>query len=160
MELVSSVQALVSWMLNNKEKVLRCQRVAQVVVGVFLLLLGYFIGKDHLTLVRKGARASGIVVDYKAEDFRDSRNFTSTGYMPVVQFQAGDHVIQFKDWMGSRIAGPLRRQVPVLYDAANPSVAMIDRAVMNWIPWAPMIALGLFLFFAGVRGLTRSAAQT
>jgi hypothetical protein len=146
---------------QQQRKVLRYQCVAQVVTGLFLLLLGHVIGKDHLTLVRKGVRASGIVVDYKAEDFRDSnRNFTSTGYMPVVQFLAGDRVIQFKDWMGSGIAGPLRRPVIVLYDPANPSVAMIDRAVMNWVPWAPMMAIGIFLFVVGVRGWSRTTVQT
>jgi hypothetical protein len=156
--MASSVQALGTWMINNKGKVLRYTYVAQILTGLFLLLLGYVIGKDRLNLVRHGERASGIVVDYKAESFRQSTGFQSTGYMPIVQFQAGDRVVRFKDWMGSSIAGPFRRSVIVLYDPANPTIAMIDRPVLNWIPWAPTMAIGAFLFLVGLRGLAHRVA--
>jgi hypothetical protein len=42
--------------------------------------------------------------------------------------------------------------VIVLYDPTNPSVAMIDRPVWNWIPWAPTFAVGLFLALAAIKG--------
>lgn len=157
--MASSVQALAAWMTTYKGKVLRYTYVAQILTGLFLLLLGYVIGKDHLNLVRHGVRASGIVVDYRAESFRNSRNFSSTGYMPIVQFQVADRVVQFKDWLGSSIAGPRRRPVIVLYDPANPIIAMIDRPVLNWIPWAPTMAIGVFLLFVGLRGLARPVAE-
>jgi len=40
----------------------------------------------------------------------------------------------------------------VLYDPEKPSLAMIDRPVWNWIPWAPTLGVGLFLVFVGIRG--------
>jgi Protein of unknown function (DUF3592) len=147
-------------MMANKGKVLRYTYVAQILTGLFLLLLGYVIGKDHLNLVRHGVRASGIVVDYKAQNFRDSnRNFNETGYMPIVQFQVEDHVVQFKDWLGSGMPGPRRRPVMVLYDPANPSTAMIDRPILNWVPWGPTMAVGVFLLLVGLRGIARPVAQ-
>jgi Protein of unknown function (DUF3592) len=159
-KVASSVQALTVWMTNNKGKVLHYTFVAQILTGLFLLWLGYAIGKDHLNLVRHGVRASGIVVDYKAENFRESTGYRSTGYMPIVQFQAGDRVVRFQDWLGSSIAGPSRRPVMVLYEPANPSIAMIDRGTMNWIPWAPTMAVGLFLLLVGLRGVSRPVPLT
>jgi hypothetical protein len=41
--------------------------------------------------------------------------------------------------------------VIVLYDPANPSLAMIDRPVWNWLPWAPIFALGLFLVLVAIK---------
>jgi hypothetical protein len=47
----------------------------------------------------------------------------------------------------------------VLYDPSNPSTAIIDRALMNWIPWAPIGLTGAFLcsvgFVGGVKSLRR-----
>jgi hypothetical protein len=158
--MASSAQALAAWMANNRGKVFRYIYVLQIVTGLIFLFLGYFTGKDHFILIRRGVRAPGIVVDYKAEIFRDSsRNSTSTGYMPIVQFQAGERIVRFEDWMGSRIAESLRRPVTVLYNPTNPSNAMIDRPIMNWIPWAPTFALGLFLFLVGLRGCARPVVQ-
>jgi hypothetical protein len=45
----------------------------------------------------------------------------------------------------------------VLYDPVHPTSAMIDRQVMNWIPWGPTIGVGAFLILVGTIGLVRSA---
>jgi hypothetical protein len=70
--------------------------------------------------------------------------------MPIVKFQAGGQDVEFKDWMGTN-AAVLNVRVTVLYDAEKPSLAMIDRPVWNWIPWAPTLGMGLFLILVGVR---------
>ena len=44
----------------------------------------------------------------------------------------------------------------VLYDPANPAVAMIDRPVWNWIPRAPTFAVGLFMVLAAINGFFKS----
>jgi hypothetical protein len=159
-QLVASINTLAGNMVSNKARVLRYTYVAQVVTGLFLLFFGYFIGKEHLRLVRAGVRASGIVVEYKAQTFRASRqNLGGTGYMPVVEFQAGERTVRFKDWLGSSSPGMLQRPVTVLYDPANPAAAMIDRPVMNWVPWGPTMAVGAFLMLVGTGGLVRSRNQ-
>jgi hypothetical protein len=76
--------------------------------------------------------------------------------MPIVEFQAGDRVVQFQDWLGAKIAGTRNVSVIVLYDPVNPSVAMIDRPVWNWIPCAPNFAVGVFLILVAIRGTFRS----
>jgi len=149
-----------AWHAANRGKVLRYTYIAQVVTGLFLLLFGYTIGKEHLRLVRFGLRAPGTVVDFQRQQFRDSSRTSSsthTGFMPVVQFQAADRVIRFKDWLGSSSAGPLHQSVIVLYDPVHPTSAMIDRQVMNWIPWGPTIGVGAFLILVGTIGLVHSA---
>ena len=154
-------ESLVDSITNNQASIIgnarRYAPFAQVVVGLFLAVFGYYIGKDHLQLIRHGVRAAGVIVDYKTQTFRDSsRNFTSTGFMPIVQFAAGDRAIRFKDWLGSNSRGVLGKPVIVLYDPANPSTAMIDRPVWNWIPWGPALGVGLFLILVGIRGVVRA----
>ena len=74
----------------------------------------------------------------------DNTRMDFTAFMPIVEFKLGDRTIRFKDWMGSSVAAGLNNPVPVIYDSSEPSVAMIDRPVRNWIPWAPAFVLALF----------------
>ena len=84
---------------------------------------------------------------------RRSTGYYDTAEMPVVEYQAGGRAVQFQDWL-SRPSDPyLRANVMVLYDPANPAVAMIDRPTWNWIPWGPAIAVGLLLVLSGAKGL-------
>lgn len=76
--------------------------------------------------------------------------------MPIVEFQAGDRVVQFQDWLGTKIAGNINVSVIVLYDPVNPSVAMIDRPVWNWIPWTPIFVVGVFLVLVAIKGAFRA----
>ena len=153
-QVLEGIKGFAGWAQNNKEKILRYARIMEVVVGMFLLCLGYYIGKDHFHLIRDGVRVPGTIVEYKQEYFPGSfgrSNRSSQAFMPVVKFQAGPQDVEFKDWIGTNNAVKNIR-VTVLYDPEKPSLAMIDRPVWNWIPWAPTLGVGLFLFFVGVRG--------
>jgi hypothetical protein len=159
---ISAINRLAEWTTNNKAKVLRYMRYAQAFTGLFLLALGYYIGREHFHLIRGGVRAPGTIVGYKQEYFpgnysRPSSSGT-TASMPLVKFQAGDRVVQFKDWMGTN-AEVLNVRVTVLYDPANPCSAMIDRPVWNWIPWAPTFAVGLFLVLVAIKAWLRSPQE-
>jgi uncharacterized protein DUF3592 len=159
---VSGINQLSAWATNNKEKILRYTRVAQAVTGLFLMALGYYIGREHFHLIRAGVRTPGTIVGYKEEYFRGDYSRASssgtTAFMPIVKFQAGDRVVQFKDWVGTN-AAVLNVRVTVLYDPANPSLAMIDRPVMNWIPWAPTFVVGLFLILVAIKAWLASASR-
>ena len=153
-QVLEEIKGFAGWAQNNKDKLLRYTRIAEAMTGVFLLCLGYYIGKDHYHLIRGGMRAQGMIVGYKQEYFPGSNGRLGSGseaFMPIVNFQAGGQDVEFKDWMGTSNAVKNIR-VTVLYDPENPAMAMIDRPVWNWIPWAPTLGMGLFLFFVGVRG--------
>jgi hypothetical protein len=146
-------------MTSNREKILRYAWIPQLFAGLVFLGLGYFMGHAHFQLIREGVRAPGRIVGYKQESFRTSSSTTSSttnGYMPLVEFHTNDRFIHFQDWLGTGIAGNKNVPVIVLYDPANPSVAMIDRRVWNWIPWAPTFAVGLLLFLSAINGFFRS----
>jgi len=154
---MASVERLVARLTGNREKILRYAWIPQLSVGLFLLGLAYFMGHEHFHLIREGVRAPGTIIGYKQENFRrSSDSFSTTGYMPIVEFRAGDHSYRFQDWLGARFAGSTNVPVTVLYDPANPSVAMIDRPARNWLPWAPIFAVGLFLLLVGVSAFFRS----
>lgn len=156
--MIIRITQLATWMVGNKAKVLHYTRVAQVVVGLFFVLFGYYIGRDHFHLIQEGVRTQGTIVGYKQESFPDGgRVGWDSASMPVVKFRAGERDVQFKDWMGSHAAVSWKTPVTVLYDPADPAVAMIDRPVWNWIPWAPTFAVGLFLFLVGIKALFDSS---
>ena len=146
-------------MTSNRERVFRYAWIPQLFAGLVFLGLGYFMGHAHFHLIREGVRAPGRIVSYKQQSFRSSSSGTSsttTSYMPIVEFHTNDRFIQFQDWLGTKIAGNANDPVIVLYDPANPSVAMIDRPTWNWLPWAPIVAVGLFLVLVATKGFFQS----
>jgi hypothetical protein len=160
---LATVKELVSWTISNREKVFRYAWIPQLFAGLVFLGLGYFMGHAHFHLIREGVRAPGRIVGYKQESFRSSSSGTSsttTGYMPIVEFHTNERFIQFQDWLGTKIAGNANVPVIVLYDPANPSVAMIDRPAWNWLPWAPILAVGVFLVLVAIKGFIQSRRST
>jgi len=151
-----TISDLVKWIVSNRAKVLRYTYFLQLLVGVFLILLGYHTGRLHFRLIREGVRTAGKIVDYQQTHFRDGQAYSgdfTLAFMPIVEFKARDRVVRFADWLGSSSAGELNKTVTVLYQPGDPSAAMIDRPVWNWLPWAPMFALGLFLTLVGMKNL-------
>jgi hypothetical protein len=156
---MASVQQLVASMTANREKIMRYAWIPQLFGGLVFLGLGYFMGHAHFHLIRQGVKAPARIIGYKQESFRSSSgntSSTSTGYMPIVEFHTNDRFVQFQDWLGTNIAGTTNAPVMVLYDPANPTVAMIDRPVWNWLPWAPIFAVGLFLVLVAIKGALRT----
>jgi hypothetical protein len=153
------IDELVARTMENKGKLFRYIWILQLLVGASLLFLGYVGGNGHFRLIRQGVRTPGRVVAHQQESFKSSSgtsSSTTTAFMPIVEFRAGGQVLRFKDWLGSPSIGRLPDRVTVLYDPANPSIAMIDRPVMNWFPWAPIGAVGLFLVVIAIRGWVRA----
>jgi hypothetical protein len=144
---------LITWFKNNPQKLRRYGALLQMLMGLFLIFFGYFAGRAHFHLIREGVRTQGQITGHAPEYFRSrSGNSNDTAYIPSVEFSARDGVIRFRDWMGSSSTGNLHTSVIVLYDPADPAVAMIDRPVWNWIPWAPCFAVGVFLVLVAING--------
>jgi hypothetical protein len=147
-----NVEELIDRVLKNKEAIFRYIVVVQAMTGVFLLFMAYFMGHVHFHLIRTGNRTIGKIIDYKETHIASgpSRQSTIT-FLPIVEFTAKGGSVRFTDWLGSSSAAGRGDRVTVLYDPEDPSVAMIDRPVMNWIPWAPIGAAGFFLCLAALR---------
>ena len=126
----------------------------QIIVGIFLLVFGYWIGGDHARLVFFGQRTTGKLVGYQEEKYRTESGGVpwASGYMPVVEFTVGRDTVRFQDWMASHFSVPMGGTVPVLFDPARPANAVIDRPVWNYVPWAPMFGIALLLLVSGIRG--------
>jgi hypothetical protein len=143
----------VAWVDALGAAFVRARRTLQFATGLFLALLGLHLGRVRIALMVDGVRATGRIVAYEPRLM--PRAGTSTGrtlaFMPVVEFPTGTHVVRFTDWLGSSAAAARQDSVPVLYRRAEPSVAMIDRPVGNWLPWGPTLALGLFLSLDALR---------
>jgi hypothetical protein len=153
---LASVEQLGAWLTVNREKILQYAWLPQSFLGLILLGLGYFMGHTHFHLIREGMRAPGRIIGFKQERFGRSSGSSSTGFMPIVEFHTDERFVQFQDWLGSNSTGGLYNPVIVLYDPANPAEAMIDRPVWNWVPWAPIFAVGLFLVLVAIKGALRT----
>lgn len=126
----------------------------QIAVGIFLLAFGYWIGHDHCRLVFWGVKVQGKLVAYQEQHFSHNSagtSYSDTASMPVVEFRAQGQTIRFRDWVGSNFRTPMGGFVQILYDPQYPNNAMIDRPIMNWIPWAPMMVVGTLLTISGFR---------
>jgi hypothetical protein len=90
---------------------------------------------------------SSAIVEYK--EYRDSH--ATSSFMPMVEFEANYERIRFEDWVGRTSRRGTGALTSVLYDSANPSHAMIDRGILNWLPWGPCAALGLLLTLSALK---------
>ena len=148
-------QNAVACLPTYRATVRRYAFIPQLLAAILFLGFAYWTGKDHSHLLFKGSHTQGEVVGFKPVVIRSSRSdsFSRTANMPIIRFRAGDHITQFQEWKASRSDPGLHAQVPVLYDPTDPSVAMMDRGAINWIPWAPCAAIGMLLALAGLKGL-------
>ena len=150
-------QDQVAWLLANREKMARYMFIPQFLAAAVFLSFAYGAGHVHAHLLFKGATTRGTIVDFRVVHFRQSSgSVTSLGatiYEPIVEFTAADRLLRFQEFKGSNSRVGLGWSVPVLYDPADPSFAMIDRGFWNWLPWAPCFLIGLPVAFASLKGL-------
>jgi len=155
---MASPQEQVAWLLANRERISRYIFIPQLLAAAIFLSFAYATGKVHAHLLFRSARTQGTIVGFKSARISDRTatggfNGTSTIYEPVIEFTMNDDVFRVQEWKGSESRVGLGWSVPVIYDPANPSVAMLDRGVWNWLPWAPCFAIGVVLALASLRGL-------
>lgn len=150
-------QNQVAWLLSNREKIARYMFIPQFLAAAVSLAFAYSTGHVHAHLLFKGVPTRGTIVALKPVQMSNrSSNGTQnyyTIYEPLVEFSSGERIVRFQEWKGSRSNAGLGSSVPVLYDPADPSFAMIDRGFWNWLPWAPCFLIGLPVAFASLKGL-------
>ena len=151
-------QEQVAWMLANRAKIFRWMFIPQLLVAALFLGFSYYTGHVHARLLVSGARATGKIIALKPVRMweRSSTTVSSlsrTIYEPLVEFSVGDRTFRVQEWKGSESKAGLGWSVPVLYDPANPSIAMMDRGLSNWIPWGIAFLIGLPVALSGLKGL-------
>jgi hypothetical protein len=147
-------QDQVARLLTNRARIARVMFIPQLVAALLLLGFAYVTGKVHAHLLITGARTQGKIIALVPVRMQGrTRSGTTMIYEPVIEFGAGDRVLRFQEWKGSQSSAGLGWAVPVVYDPANPSVAMMDRGLANWLPWAPCFAIGLILALAALKGI-------
>ena len=152
-------QDQVAWLLANREKIFRFAFLPQLLVAVVLSSFAYSTGKTDVHLLLKGARTQGKIVGFQKRQFYRSRNRISTGtpgyniYLPIVEFEAQGALARFEEHKILSGGEGVGWSVPVLYDPANPSVAMIDRSYWNWLPWGPALAIAVLLLLSSIKSL-------
>ena len=144
-------QDQVAWLLANREKMARYMFLPQFLAAAVFLCFAYGTGHVHAHLLFKGSSTRGTIVDFRVVHFRQTSG-SATIYEPIVEFPVGDRLVRFQEFKGSESRVGLGWSVPVLYDPADPSFAMMDRGFWNWLPWAPCFLIGLPVAFASLKG--------
>src|SRR5256885_1372376 len=151
-----STLGIFMWLAANREKILRYAFVFQFLAALPFLLFACSTGKVHTRLLLKGAATTGTVVASVPVQFASGSNPASsrrTSYEAVVVFLVGEDQFRFQEWKVTRAAPTLGARVPVIYDPADPDIAMVDRGHLNYLPWAPCAVIGLFLLIVAIKGL-------
>ncbi len=150
---------LIKTILLHPQKIRQVFRMIQIVVSIGLIIFSCYIGKNNFYLIWNGMRTQGTIVDFKQVHWTSrGKNGTTTNspFMPIVEFQINDQVVRFQDSVGSNSSAGLKSQITVLYDPDDPVHAIIERPIMNWIPWGPMLTVGLFLLLIALRSPKRN----
>lgn len=144
---------------NNPERLNQIMRRVQGAAGILLMLVGYFTGHIYFALIQDGVRAQGTIVDFQYKSWTTVRsNGTyswTSAYMPIVEFRVNDKNYRFQNWWGSSSAAGKNTKVPIFFNAQDPAIAMIDKGLQNWIPWAPIFCTGVFLMLVSIFGKRR-----
>ena len=143
---MANLEQAAMWLLNRRRKIVRYGWIPSGILGVVLLAAGYHFGEGTVQLIVDGKRTVGTIVDYEERRGSDGKS----GFWPVVEFQAHGQWFRFKHWVGGK-RWQIGEPVEVLYEAANPSNAMLDGPIVKWMPWSPFVALGLLLTVSALR---------
>ena len=149
-------QQQVEWMVASRKRIFRYYFIPQALAALVFLSFSYVTGKVHAHLLLHGVRTNGTIVSFKPVQMqtrsRDgSSGLSETIYEPAVEFRIGECLVRFQEWKGQASNAGLGWLVPVIYDPADPSFAMIDRSYWNWLPWGPCFAIGLILALASIK---------
>lgn len=151
------VEQVISRIVANREKIIRYLFIPQFLAAAVFLTFSYGTGKVHARLLLRSVRTQGTIVGFRSAliSHRSStgNDDWSTIYEPRVEFNANGRVFQIQEWKGSASRTGLGSFVPIIYDPADPSVAMLDRGPSNWLPWAPCLGIGVILALASLKGL-------
>ena len=158
-KIIIQIEKLSKWAGENGNKVERYRSIVAIVVGLFTMYFTYLLGNANFFLLLDGIKTEGKIVEYKQQVLVDSNRSYSTVFMPVVEFKIGDRDVRFRDWLGNRSNSLPGEFVPVIYNSANPSIAMVNRPVWNWIPFSIFIA-GLLLVLVSIKNWIKFSRAT
>jgi len=150
-------QDQIDWLTANRKRLVRWMFIPQLLVGLVFLGFSYRTGRTHVRVLLRGAQVQGRIVSLRRVQMSTGSGSrlsdSSIVYLPLVEFTANGRSVHFEEWKGTRSDSGVGAFVPVLYDPADMSTAMLDRGTWNWLPWAPCLAVGALLFLAALSGL-------
>jgi len=149
---MGSLASQIALLAENRAKILRYAFVFQFIASIPFMWFATIAGKQNAHLLLKGTHTAGTIVSVVPVHVSQSAT-ASTSYEAVVSFSAAGDQFRFQEWKGTSVAPTVGTPVPVIYDFAEPDVAMIDRGYLNYLPWAPCAAIGAFLFLVALKGL-------
>lgn len=124
-----------------------------LVIGLAVLAGGGFVAKQRSDFLAGAHTATGEVIDFKRRT-TTSDGKTSTTWYPVVRYRPPGHdaPVTFRHDTGSSSPAYSRgEKVTVLYTPRNPSEAIIDAGLMNWLgPGVMILVGGVFTLFGGL----------
>ena len=152
---MSSVASDIGLNEESRNRILRFACLLQFIAAIPFLWFAYATGKTHSQLLLRGSTTTGTIVGGVPVHFSSGSGLSSTAYESVVTFTAGTDEFRFQEWKARKLPPAIGAKVPVLYDSADPEIAMVDRGYLNYLPWTPCAVIGVFLLLVAFKGLLR-----
>jgi len=155
---MSSLSSQIALIAENRNRILRFAFLFQFIAAIPFLGLGFVTGRIPAHLLLSGKPAPGFVVNvvpvhqYAVNSLGNLYSRRTTHEL-IIEFFPGVEPVRFREARGSSIEIVRGSPVDVIYDPANPEIAMRDRGFRNYLPWAPCVAIGGFLFLVAAKGL-------
>jgi len=122
-------------------------------LGIGVLVFGFWRGRDLVVLQSIGSRADGTVVRIESESNPGSEA-SQPSYYSIVQFEAASgREVTFRDAIGS--SHPIDKRgeiVRVIFDPADLERAIVDRGFWNWALPGGSSLFGALILAASLRG--------
>src|SRR5215831_14587399 len=134
---MSALNSQVLWLTENRERIFRYAFLLPFVAAIPFLWFGYVTGNVHARLLLDGKATTGTIVAGVPVHFSSRSGSVSTAYESVVIFTVGTDEFRFQEWKARKLPPAIGAKVPVLFDPADPEMAMVDRGYLNYLPWAP-----------------------
>lgn len=139
----------------TRKRSLIAQRTAPVIflISIGILAAGYYFGKDVALMTATGARTSGELVRYEAQ--QDSEGTVT--YKPYVRYTDSTQTIHTFGDKFSSSARPYSTgdSVPVLY-LEGQDKAMIDRGLWNWALPGGFLLVGLLCLLGAISARSKT----
>ena len=126
----------------------------QLAIGLPCLVAGYYLGKKPAKLIYSGYPTVGQVVDVQKISFKRKNTFSTTEYLPIIEFDLDGIKYRFTSTIIAH-SNSTGYQVQVLVDKENPEVVMQDHPFVNWMPWSFFVLIGLVLTSAGFKSFAK-----
>jgi hypothetical protein len=146
-DLVARIQDEKRELVRLKDRAALVAYPIRIVMGVAILVVGGSWSYGQIKFLSRATATEGVVMRNEYSNRPRNLKLPISGYVAIIEFRTTSGAKQtLRDWFAlERPQFENGENVPVLYDEANPSHAVPNRGMWNWLPPIALLMFGIFL---------------